>query len=106
MIMTNIEFGERLASLRVLRNKSAREMSFALGQSASYINSIENGKAFPSMPIFFKICDYLDITPYDFFDTNATDPVLINRLKANAGILKSDDLRILVRLTDLIISGR
>lgn len=100
-----MEFGERLAALRIIRDKSAREMSLALGQSASYINSIENGKAFPSMPIFFKICDYLEITPHDFFDKNATNPVLLNRLKANAESLGTDDLRVLVRLTDLIISN-
>ena len=46
---------------------SAREMSLALGQNPSYINRIENGKALPSMQGFFSICEYLQITPGDFF---------------------------------------
>ena len=47
---------------------SAREMSLALGQNPSYINRIENGKALPSMQGFFSICEYLQITPGDFFN--------------------------------------
>lgn len=56
--------------LRELRNKtkvSAREMSIALGQNVNYINLIENGKRMPSMQGFFSICEYLGITPLDFF---------------------------------------
>lgn len=47
---------------------SAREMSLALGQNPSYINRIENCVAYPSMEMFFSICEYLDITPAEFFD--------------------------------------
>ena len=43
-------------------------MSLALGQSESYINKIENGKALPSMQIFFYICEYLGVTPAEFFE--------------------------------------
>lgn len=56
-----------LISIRSSKGISAREMSLSLGQSPGYINDIENGKAFPSMQMFFLICDYLDITPVDYF---------------------------------------
>lgn len=46
-------FAERLASLREQKRVSAREMSLAIGQNESYINRIENKKAFPSMQGFF-----------------------------------------------------
>jgi transcriptional regulator with XRE-family HTH domain len=42
-------------------------MSFAIGQSANYINKIEGRKSYPSMSLFFYICDYLGITPEEFF---------------------------------------
>ena len=42
-------FAERLSQLREARQVSAREMSLAIGQNCSYINRIENKKAFPSM---------------------------------------------------------
>ena len=61
------EFSKRLCELRLEKGVSAREMSLSLGQSASYINRIENGKMLPSMSGFFKICDYLSITPNGFF---------------------------------------
>ncbi len=61
------EFSKRLCELRLEKGVSAREMSLSLGQSASYINRIENGKMLPSMGGFFKICDYLSITPNVFF---------------------------------------
>ena len=61
------EFSKRLCELRLEKGVSAREMSLSLGQSASYINRIENGKMLPSMGGFFKICDYFSITPHYFF---------------------------------------
>ncbi len=67
-------FAERLSELREQKNVSAREMSLALGQNESYINRIENKKSFPSMQVFFYICEYLNISPKDFFDRAAADP--------------------------------
>lgn len=61
---------ERIAQLRTQKNVSAREMSLALGQNESYINRIENGHALPSMQCFFYICEYLNVTPTEFFDIN------------------------------------
>lgn len=60
-------FIKRLIQLRLEKGVSARDMSLSIGQSESYINRIESGKMFPSMPVFFYICDYFDITPAEFF---------------------------------------
>lgn len=51
--MTEKEFSLRLAQLRNYKGVSARDMSLSIGQNASYINNIENGKALPSMSGFF-----------------------------------------------------
>ena len=61
-------FANRLAQLRAVRDVSARQMSLALNQNSSYINRIENKKAFPSMQVFFDICDFLNISPGAFFE--------------------------------------
>ena len=63
-------FSERLSVLRLKKNVSAREMSLALGQNASYINRIENRMAFPSMQVFFYMCEYLEVTPQELFETD------------------------------------
>ena len=78
-------FSKRLIQLRMQKGVSAREMSLSIGQNASYINNIETGKALPSMNGFFYICEYLDITPQEFFDTDLEYPEqirsIINDLK-------------------------
>ena len=61
-------FSDRLLQLRNEKKISAREMSLSLGQNVNYINYIENGRNFPSMQGFFLICDYLKISPAEFFE--------------------------------------
>lgn len=73
-------FRQRLAQLRIQKGISARDMSLSLGQSESYINKIENGKSFPSMQVFFYICEYFNITPKDFFDVENHNPVILDEL--------------------------
>lgn len=74
------EFPLRLAQLRIKKGVSARDMSLSIGQNHAYINNIESGKALPSMTIFFYICEYLNITPSEFFDMDSKNPVKLNSL--------------------------
>ncbi len=67
-------FSERLSQLRIQKAVSARDMSLSIGQNPGYINNIETGKSLPSMSNFFYICNYLDITPMDFFDYDVIRP--------------------------------
>lgn len=46
--MEKADFIKRLVALRVSKGASARDMSLSLGQSAGYINNIENGVNYPS----------------------------------------------------------
>ena len=78
--MNEESFANRLAELRGYKNVSAREMSIAIGQNRNYINQIENRKAFPTMQTFFYICDYLGITPKEFFDDDVQYPVQLGEL--------------------------
>jgi transcriptional regulator with XRE-family HTH domain len=82
-------FPERLAKLRAKKGVSARDMSLSLGQSENYINMIENKKSYPSMAIFFNICDYLEITPQVFFDVGNSNPVKIDEILTD--LKKLDD---------------
>lgn len=81
-----MNFAVRLARLRLEKGVSARDMSLSIGQSAGYINNIENGNNLPSMGTFFTICEYLNITPQAFFDYDSQSPgrlaCLIQELKA------------------------
>lgn len=75
-------FAKRLSQLRNQKKVSAREMSLSIGQSEAYINGIEIGKTLPSMTGFFYICEYLGITPSEFFDFDNRDPQMTNELIA------------------------
>ncbi len=96
--MDKSAFIRRLTELRMNKGVSARDMSLSIGQSAGYINNIENGVNLPSMTVFFYICEYLDITPKEFFDEGSPDPTKSRELlDATRGL----DLRQLNNLIEL-----
>lgn len=74
------KFAERLAKLRMAKGVSARDMSLSIGQSAGYINNIENKKNLPSMAAFFYICEYLEVSPQEFFDFDSQNPKKLDEL--------------------------
>ena len=83
---------ERLAKLRMQKGVSARDMSLSLGQANNYINNIENKKALPSMQAFFYICEYLKVTPQEFFDEGNVHPEALQTFIAEAKKLDSQSL--------------
>ena len=68
---------ERIAQLRTKKGVSARDMSLTLGQSESYINTIENKKSLPPMTVFLYICEYFGITAKEFFDEGNENPAVL-----------------------------
>ncbi len=78
--MKKEDFIKRLVELRMEKGVSARDMSLSIGQSASYINNIESGMSFPSMASFFYICEYLGISPSEFFNADMTAPAKVREL--------------------------
>ena len=62
---------QRITELRMKINVSEYQMSLELGQNKNYIQGISSGKALPSMAQFFNICDYFNVTPMEFFDTES-----------------------------------
>lgn len=97
-IVEREEFSSRLAALRMNKGVSARDMSLSIGQSAGYINNIENGVNYPAMTTFFYICDYLGVTPKEFFDVEETNPQKVNELLDAAKHLNSEQLDHLIAL--------
>lgn len=83
--MEEKDFSLRLAQLREKKGVSARDMSLSIGQNPGYINNIESGKSMPSLTGIFYICEYLGISPSDFFDMDNQNPTklleVINDLK-------------------------
>lgn len=97
---------QRLTQLRMQKNVSARDMSLSLGQANNYINSIENRKALPSMQSFFYICEYLGVTPQEFFDEGNACPARLRELMDEAKRLDDNALGHLLALMRELNAGR
>ena len=93
------KFSTRLYQLRTQKGVSARDMSLSIGQNTGYISNIECGKALPSMSVFFYICEYLNISPSDFFDLENENP---ERLQALISDLKRLDDEQLENIASLV----
>lgn len=72
--MDEKDFAMRLARLREKKGVSARDMSLSIGQNPGYINNIETGKSKPSLDGIFYICEYLGVSPSQFFDMGSPNP--------------------------------
>lgn len=94
--MDKDRFRKRLTELRLKKGVSARDMSLSLGQSSGYINNIENGVSMPSLSAFFVICEYLEISPRDFFDLDNNNPQTVNALIRSAANLPEEYLNVVL----------
>ena len=73
-------------------------MSLTLGQANNYINNIENKKALPSMQAFFYICEFLGVTPQEFFDEGNSHPKALHEFIAEAMKLDTESIGFLLGL--------
>ena len=96
--MTEKDFSLRLAQLRSAKGVSARDMSLSMGQNPGYINNIESGKSMPSLSGIFYICEYLNISPKEFFDTETSAPTKIHELAEAAKHLSDEQIDTLISL--------
>ncbi len=79
----------RLMQLIKQKKVTDHKVSMDLGRSSSYIRGITSGRSLPSMSEFFYICEYFEITPAEFFNSDFDNPALIS--KAVDGMLKLDE---------------
>lgn len=70
-------------------------MSLSIGQCSGYISNIENGHNLPSMAVFFYICDYLGVTPCEFFEVENNDPATLSPIFEQIKKLKPEQVEVL-----------
>ena len=101
--MDEKDFALRLARLREKKGVSARDMSLSIGQNPGYINNIETGKSKPSLEGIFFICEYLGVTPSEFFDTESSNPSKLDAIIKDMKKLNDQQLETIASLVkDLI----
>jgi transcriptional regulator with XRE-family HTH domain len=67
----------RITELRKRMDVSEHKMSLDLGKSKGYIHNIATARSsvLPSVTELLRICDYLGVTPKQFFDVQAKLPL-------------------------------
>lgn len=88
----------RITQLRINKDVSEYQMSLDLGHSKSYIQSISSGRAMPSIGEFTAICEYLGVTPKDFFDEGIQNPLLVDEILNEVKDLSDSDLTLILEL--------
>lgn len=91
---------ERISILRTKKGVSEYRMSLDLGHSKGYIQSISSGKSFPSVPELLYICDYLGVSPKEFFDEEPDDPQLVRQLYNLTKDMPDEDLKVLINMAE------
>ena len=99
-------FYQRLGKLRVQKGVSAMKMSKAVNQEGSYIGKVENKAFLPSMSTFFYICEYLGISPKEFFDTDSEFPSSLNNLFLNMKVFDEEELSCIESVVNIIKRGK
>lgn len=96
---------QRITELREKKGVAEYKMSLELGHSRNYIQNISNGKSKPSIEEFLYICDYLGVTPSDFFDEQNEQPILVQKVVNGVRTLSEQDLILLLSLIDRLNNG-
>lgn len=93
---------QRITDLRIKKGVAEYKMSLDMGHSRNYIQNISSGKSKPSIEEFLYICEYLNVTPSDFFDVRNKEPILIQKALDGMRSLSDKELLALINLIDLL----
>ncbi len=96
----------RITELRMKKGVAEYRMSSEMGHSKGYIQGISSGKTLPSLTEFLYICDYLGVTPKEFFDTETNEPAQVHALLEQTRNMDEDDLDMLILIAKWINSKK
>lgn len=96
---------DRISSLRQEKQISERKMSLDLGHSTSYIRSITSGRALPSMSEFLYICEYLGVTPMEFFNEERKTTLTKQETIEHIYSMSDEDIRLLIGFIERMKAG-
>lgn len=97
--MINDQFiRERITRLRLSKGVSEYKMSYDLGHSRSYVHNISSGKCLPTMSEFLVVCEYLGVTPTQFFDEGLEEPMLVSDTVKAIRDLDADSIKLVISI--------
>ena len=80
-MFTNSDFAKRFKQIRLKKGISQFETGKAISRTENHIKNIEKGVALPTLRNFFRLCDFFNITPKNFFDFDFENNKPFLRLK-------------------------
>lgn len=98
--------GDRITELRIKKNISEYQMSLDLGKNKSYIQSISSGRSLPTMQNFLEICDYLGVTPSQFFDTDLHNLPLYEKATDLLKHLDDEDILAVINILNRLLNKK
>lgn len=100
-----MNIANRIKQLREDKHLTVNKLANLAGLSQSFVRDIELGKKKPTIESLSLICDALKISLSDFFcDFELYDrKELINKLDMNIAKLSSEQLILLIKITDNMI---
>lgn len=104
VILDSKFIGERLTELRLKKNVSEYQMSLDLGRNKTYIQSITSGRNLPKMNHFLEICEYLDVSPKEFFDDELHHIPLQQKANELLKQLEEEDLLAIISILSRLTS--
>ena len=86
---------ENIKEIRINKGIPQKALADALSVDNAVISNIENGHNLPSMAVFFYICDYLGVTPCEFFEVENNDPATLSPIFEQIKKLKPEQVEVL-----------
>ena len=95
-------FKKRITELRLKKGVSEIQMSSDLDKSRNYIHNLVSGVCLPQMAQFFRICEYFQISPIEFFDADIHDPDLLRQANDYLKMLPENELADVIKILKML----
>lgn len=99
-------FGKRIRKIRKENGLSVIALAKQIGVSASHLREIENGNKLPSLQVFVKLVEVLDVMADELLSTNSrvADAIAVNSLTRRMRDLPKEKFDLLVYICDTLIN--
>ncbi len=95
----------KLREIRQLKGLTIKEVAESCDISTSLISQIERGKVTPTLTVFWKICNKLDVPMHNFFEEQDADESLVVR-KSQRKIIQFPDSHVRYQLLNPNLHGQ
>ena len=86
----------RITQLRLAQNISEYQLSFNIGKSHGYIQSITSGESQMSLDSLYDLCEYYDMSLNEFFNPDVESSNVLRDVKAELNDLSEEQLQVIL----------